>query len=195
MESMFKYKIICENHHKRPSHISYNKMRYMSYIIEATHVGSPDVVSNSYVRFHCFIIGMPRPFHYDIDRYSKCKSFTNESLAPSMGGKELILLIYGVNAVIPSILGYSYRCVDTCEFSKLLDIIVHLLIADYREYATVLKLAVLVFLKYSSAMLVQFNSDGISGLHGRKLNMILSNIALAEIGYIRISQTGVTAED
>lgn len=151
----------------------------MSYIIEATHVGSPDVVSNSYVRFHCFIIGMPRPFHYDIDRYSKCKSFTNESLAPGMGGKELILLIYCVNAVITTILCYPYRCVDTCEFSKLLDIIVHLLIADYRKYATVLKLAVLVFLKYSSAMLVKFNSDGISGLHGRKLNMILTDIALA----------------
>ena len=154
-------------------------MLYMSYIIEATHVGSPDVVSNSYVRFHCFIIGMTSPFHYDIDRYSKCKSFTNEGLAPGMGGKELILLIYSVNAVIPTILGYSYRCVDTCEFSKFLDIIIHLLIADYRKYTTVLKLTVFVFLKYGPAMLVQFNCDGVSGLHGRKLNMILTDIALA----------------
>ena len=85
--------------------------------------------------------------------------------------------------------------VSTRSFPRYCVILTGVSIADYREYATVLKLAVLVFLKYSSAMLVQFNSDGISGLHGRKLNMILSNIALAEIGYIRISQTGVTAED
>ena len=112
-----------------------------------------------------------------------------------MRTKQLIFRIYSINALITAILCNSNWSVDADKFTKILDVIVHLLIADYGECLLVWKLFILILVKYSKGMVIEFHGKTIGSLYCSDFDMIIINITFAQIRYIGIPKPTVAAED
>ncbi|CCY02752.1 membrane protein [Prevotella sp. CAG:924] len=83
-----------------------------------------------------------------------------------MGAKQCVFGRNGVYASAPFVVGLAYRLVDFGKLAQLLQIIVHLLVADDRESLMPLKLHIFIFIQYRLAVVVQLDDKPFGGLYG-----------------------------
>ena len=83
-----------------------------------------------------------------------------------MGAKQCVFGRNGVYPLAPFIIGLAYWLVDFGKLAQLLQIIVHLLVADDRESLMPLKLHIFIFIQYRLAVVVQLDDKPFGGLYG-----------------------------
>ena len=108
------------------------KSQIASETVEFLHRFGLDVVGNVDIRFHCLVVAMASPFHDYLSRYTQCPSTTDECSSASIITYQLVLGFDNIDSFISLIEGLAYRLVNLCQYAELMQIGVHLLIADYR---------------------------------------------------------------
>lgn len=62
-----------------------------------------------------------------------------------------------------------------------MEILIHLLVAHYREGFAILEFKRLIFLQYSLAVSIKLYSQGVNGLDGGDLNEVIMDIAASQV--------------
>ena len=68
--------------------------------VKTAHCINFDTIGNVDIRFHCLIITMSRPFHYDVWRYTQLESLTYKGFSSCMSAKKFILRVYGIYPIV-----------------------------------------------------------------------------------------------
>ena len=89
-----------------------------------------------------------------------------------MGTQQCVFWENFIYALVPLVVRFPYRFVNLREFAQLFQIIIHLLIADNRQYHVVLKLDILVFFKYGFAVIIQFDDQIVGSFYRGYFNMV-----------------------
>ena len=97
-----------------------------------------------------------------------------------------ILRSHFIDTLIPLVVGLANRFIDTCKFSKLLEVLIHLLVRDHGEGLVVLKYHILVLLQGGLAVLVELDDQAIRSLDRCDFDMIFLDVASSEIVDVRI---------
>ena len=150
-------------------------------LIEFLHSFGLNVICHVNVWLHCFVIAMPSPLHDYLGRNTQRQRITNERPTTAMGADKLIFRLHLVNTFISFIEGQTYWFIDLRQFTEVVKVGVHLLVANDRQNLVVLKLCILVFLQDGSAVLVQFNGQTIRSLYRSNLNTVFLYIAFAQV--------------
>ena len=101
-----------------------------------------------------------------------------------MGAQQCIFGRNGIYASAPFIIGSAHRLVDLCQFAQLLQIVVHLLVADDRESLMPLKLHIFIFVKYRLAVVVQLNDKPFGSLYRGDFYISVPDVAFLQIMHI-----------
>lgn len=94
-----------------------------------------------------------------------------------------------------AIISLGNRLCQFCEYSKLLQIIIHFLITDDRKYLPVGENDISILCQYCTAMFVEVYPQSVRGLYCCKLYMVFLDIALTEIIYIRVPKSCPAAKE
>lgn len=100
----------------------------MKQIIKSGHGCCLDIIGNVNVWFHRLVVGMPRPFHDDLRRYSEGEGVTDECASACMRTKQCVLWCHDVDTFIALIIGLSHRLVYFGNLSEFFEIGVEFLI-------------------------------------------------------------------
>ena len=124
---------------------------------------------------------MSCPFHHDLRRNAKGKRITDKGPTASMCTEQGIFRRYLIDTLITLVVGLADRFVDTSKFSKLLEVLIHLLVSDHRQCLVVLKYHILVLLQDSLAVLVELDDQAIRSLDRSDFDMILLDVASSKV--------------
>ena len=129
---------------------------------------------------------MPRPFHHHLRRNTQRECIADEGATTGVRTHQFALRRYEVDAFIALVVGFPHRLVDTGQLRQLLQIVVHLLVADDRQYLVPLECHMLVFIEDRPAVIIQLDYEAVGRLDGRNFDMSIFDIAAAQVEDIRM---------
>ena len=109
--------------------------------------------------------------------------------------KQGIFRCHLINAFIAFIVDLSHEFIDFSKLCQFFEVIVHLLIRNHWQSLVVFKLHILVFLKNSLAVVVQFDNQTIGSLDCRHFDVISFDVASTKVENIRITQSREALEE
>ena len=150
-------------------------------MIELTHSIRLDVVRNVNVGLHSLIVAVPRPLHHDLRWDAEGKGVTDKGAPASVRTEQSIFRSHLIDALVPFIVGLADRFVDTSKFSKLLEVLIHLLVSDHGQCLVVLKYHILILLQDSLTVLIELDDQTVRSLDRSDFDMIFLDVASSEI--------------
>ncbi len=113
--------------------------------IELLHVRRLHLIGYINIRLHRLVVAVACPLHHHAWRYSLGKRSADEGASSAMGSDKFV---FGLNLVHPAVslivCGLD-RLIDTCQFAKRVQPLVHLLIADDWQHLSAWEMYVRVF--------------------------------------------------
>ena len=86
-------------------------------VVELLHGFLFDLVTHVNVWLHSLVVIMSRPLHYYLWRDSHTECIADERATARMGSDKLILRLYFIEALVASVVGNTYRLVESCQLA------------------------------------------------------------------------------
>ena len=111
-----------------------------------------------------------------------------------MGSNKFSLWLDFINTLLSPEVGLAHHLIDTGELAKFMQAFIHLLIGNDRQCLVLFKGYAAVSVQNALALLIQLYAQGIIGLDGRDINMVLMDVTAAKIEHVGIAKACATLE-
>lgn len=153
-------------------------------LVEELHRIGFGRVGNVNIRLHGLVVAVASPLHHDLWGYSQHESVADERTPPCVCAEHLPFGKHIVDALVPLVVRNCHWLVEAANLAKLFEVLIHALIAYNRQRLVKWKIFVSVFLQYGPGIFVQLNFQGIGGLDGGYLYVVMEDVRTFQVGHI-----------
>jgi len=121
------------------------------------------------------------PFHHDLRRDAGGQGKADEGAASGMSADEFVFGLCALLSLSSPICYAGDGRIEFAEFAEILQVVVHLLVGDYRQGLVPGDGLVLVFVQDPFGDVVQVNRKAVCGLDGGDVDAVVIDVAAPQV--------------
>ena len=137
---------------------------------------------------------MAGPFHHDLRRNTAGEGKADEGTTAGVGAYHLILREGLLYTFPTTVAGTGDGLIEPSQFAEVLQVAVHQLVGQDRQRQVVREGLLLIFLQDLLGETVQLDGQAVVGLHRGDIHHTVLNVGPFEVGHVRITEAGESAE-